>query len=118
MPLTGRKTAWICAALLALFATLSYLAASTKSATYDETLHAPAAWTHLRYGDFRVNPEHPPLWKFLAALPLLTHPLQGAQQHDRSDDDVPGPPTTLFWLILRPHDRPGAAPRIGVTFLR
>src|SRR5207302_6914293 len=69
-------TAGVCALLLAAFAALSYLSARSKSATYDETIHIPAAWTHLRYGDFRANPEHPPLWKYFAALPLLLHPLQ------------------------------------------
>src|SRR5436190_17376718 len=58
----------ICAVLLIAFAMVSYAAVLTKSATFDENLHVPAAWAHLRLGDFRVNPEHPPLWKYWAAL--------------------------------------------------
>lgn len=73
-PLTRRAALGACAALLLLFGFLSYYAASTKSATFDETLHAPAAYTHLRYFDFRANPEHPPLWKYWAALPWLVSP--------------------------------------------
>ncbi len=70
----GRITFCVCAGLLLIFAALSYSAAWNKNATFDENVHIPAAWTHLRYGDFRANPEHPPLWKYWAALPLIVHP--------------------------------------------
>src|SRR5258708_34149014 len=43
----------------------------TTSAVYDETAHLPAGYTYLTLRDFRMNPEHPPLTKELAALPLL-----------------------------------------------
>ena len=42
-----------------------------KSPTFDEPIHLYAGYSHLKWGDFRVNPEHPPLAKVLAALPLL-----------------------------------------------
>lgn len=42
-----------------------------KSATMDETIHLPAGYLHLKFGDYSFNPEHPPLVKILAALPLL-----------------------------------------------
>lgn len=41
------------------------------SATYDETAHLPAGYSYWLWGDYRLNPEHPPLVKRLAALPLL-----------------------------------------------
>lgn len=69
--LTPRKALGICTGLLLVFGFLSYFAACTKCATYDETLHAPAGYTYLRYFDFRANPEHPPLWKYWEALPWL-----------------------------------------------
>ena len=55
---------------------LWYLAASfgnarIQSATYDEPVHLASGWSIWRYGDFRINPEHPPLAKLLAALPIL-----------------------------------------------
>ncbi len=37
----------------------------------DEIAHIPAGYSYLKYGDYRLNPEHPPLIKDLAALPLL-----------------------------------------------
>lgn len=41
------------------------------SGIVDEVAHIPAGYSYLRYGDFRLNPEHPPLIKDLAAFPLL-----------------------------------------------
>jgi len=41
------------------------------SATNDEVAHIPAGYSYLKRLDYRLNPEHPPLIKDLAALPLL-----------------------------------------------
>lgn len=71
-----------CIGLVAIFTINAWLAVSTKSATFDETAHAPAAYTHLRYNDFRMNPEHPPLWKFYAAIPWLFDPPTDMRLHD------------------------------------
>ena len=57
--------------LLVIFYLLSLTAALEKAPTYDESMHLFAGYSHLKWGDFRVNPEHPPLAKALAALPLL-----------------------------------------------
>ncbi len=43
----------------------------SDSATFDEVAHIPSGYTALKYADSRLNPEHPPLIKNLAALPLL-----------------------------------------------
>jgi len=37
----------------------------------DELAHIPAGYGYVKYLDYRLNPEHPPLVKALAALPLL-----------------------------------------------
>ncbi|HEY1629600.1 MAG TPA: phospholipid carrier-dependent glycosyltransferase, partial [Tepidisphaeraceae bacterium] len=58
-----------CAALLILFAIISYSAVLSKSATYDEPLHAVAGFVHLVTGDFRINPEDPALFGYWGALP-------------------------------------------------
>jgi hypothetical protein len=39
----------------------------TKSATWDETLHAAAGWSYVHAHDYRANPEHPPLTKLVSA---------------------------------------------------
>lgn len=46
-------------------------AAWTDSAIFDETAHIVAGYTYVRHLDYRFNPEHPPLVKMLAGLPLL-----------------------------------------------
>lgn len=46
----------------------------TQSATFDEFHHLSAGWSYWQTGDFRLNPEHPPLVKLAAALPLLLLP--------------------------------------------
>jgi hypothetical protein len=59
------------AALLLVFAAQSILAMRLLSATSDETTHLPSGYTYLETGGLRLNPQHPPLVKLLAALPLL-----------------------------------------------
>jgi hypothetical protein len=43
---------------------------AANSQTYDEAVYACAGYSYLATGDFRLDPEHPPLMKELAALPL------------------------------------------------
>jgi hypothetical protein len=45
---------------------------SNSSATFDEMAHLPAGYSYLRWNDYRLNPEHPPLIKKWAALPVDT----------------------------------------------
>jgi hypothetical protein len=54
-----------------VYGALAVSSMRTKSAVIDETAHLPAGYTYLKTRDFRLNPEHPPLAKELAALPLL-----------------------------------------------
>lgn len=46
-------------------------AAAGDSAIFDETAHIVAGYTYVRHLDYRFNPEHPPLVKMLAGLPLI-----------------------------------------------
>lgn len=48
-----------------------FLALPKLSATVDEVAHLPAGYSYWVTHDFRMNPEHPPLVKLLAAIPLL-----------------------------------------------
>ncbi|HZN04389.1 MAG TPA: hypothetical protein VFD06_12475 [Candidatus Polarisedimenticolia bacterium] len=61
----GRRE-WVavvaCVLLLAVFATLSWSAAATKSPVYDEPLHTVGGYLIRNEGDFRVDPDHPSLW--------------------------------------------------------
>jgi 4-amino-4-deoxy-L-arabinose transferase-like glycosyltransferase len=60
-------------AVLICTASLAFMlyAALHESAIVDEAAHIPAGYAYVRELDFRLNPEHPPLVKALAALPLL-----------------------------------------------
>lgn len=55
---------------LLLFALQLWVHAKNASATMDEPVHLLAGHRHLHCGDYAFNPEHPPLLKALAALPL------------------------------------------------
>lgn len=60
----------IAVALLVLFAARADHVARTASQTFDEGAHLVAGVSYWRTGDFRLNPEHPPLLKLLWALPV------------------------------------------------
>jgi hypothetical protein len=49
--------------------------AASDAPIMDELPHIPAGYSYVRFLDYRLNPEHPPLLKALAALPLLTQNL-------------------------------------------
>lgn len=57
--------------LLALMAVLAGGAALRESITLDEVAHIGAGVSYLQTFDLRLNPEHPPLAKMLAAVPLV-----------------------------------------------
>ena len=68
----GRAAVSVAAvALLALMAVLAGGAALRESVTFDEVAHIGAGVSYLQKFDLRLNEEHPPLAKILAALPLV-----------------------------------------------
>lgn len=71
MPFFQKYAEYILAIILCTAAALSIGAMKDDTATFDERAHVPAAYSYVRYGDMRLNPEHPPLLKDLAGLPLL-----------------------------------------------
>ena len=56
--------------LLAMFI-LMFFSSLNESAIMDELAHIPAGYSYLTQKDYRLNPEHPPLAKDLAAFPLI-----------------------------------------------
>jgi hypothetical protein len=67
--------AFFCIALLVLFESLTMSAVRSKSPTFDEPIHAMAASVALNTGDFRMDYDNPPLWKYWAALPTVRSPI-------------------------------------------
>jgi 4-amino-4-deoxy-L-arabinose transferase-like glycosyltransferase len=57
--------------LVIAFCLQAALALPRLSATSDEPIHLSAGYSYWQTRDFRLNPEHPPLAKLIAALPLL-----------------------------------------------
>lgn len=57
--------------LLGLMLVLGLSSMAMDSGIVDEVAHIPAGYSYLKFGDYRLNPEHPPLIKDLAAGPLL-----------------------------------------------
>jgi len=58
-------------ALLVAAATLAVTSFWNDSLTCDEMCHLASGVSYLKTGDFRLDPDHPPLEKIWAALPLL-----------------------------------------------
>ncbi len=80
------------AGLLAVFFAVLVFSSKNDSATFDEVAHIPAGYSYLKYKDARINPEHPPLIKDLAALPLLFL-------------DIKFPKDASYWDIANVNDR-------------
>jgi hypothetical protein len=88
---TALAEAAVAAAVLAAAGVLAFLSLRRDSAVFDEGAHLSAAWSHLARGDFRMSPDHPPLVKDVAALPLLFM-------------DVHMPPADPAWTLRRTHE--------------
>ena len=67
--------------LLVLMAVLAGGAALRESVTIDEVAHIGAGVSYLQKLDLRMNPEHPPLAKVLAALPLVCRGVRADYSH-------------------------------------
>jgi len=96
--------------LLLLMAVLAGGAALRESATIDEVAHIGAGVSYLQKLDLRMNPEHPPLPKVLAALPLVCRGVRADYSHiswTTSDKFLPaflGQWVFGDWLLVRWND--------------
>jgi Dolichyl-phosphate-mannose-protein mannosyltransferase/Tetratricopeptide repeat len=88
-PLSGRVEAIIITFLGLLFVVLATTSVATKSPTVDEPLHLFAGYSYLKWADYWVNPEHPPLVKILAALPLLALDIKDSRDSITFDRQTP-----------------------------
>jgi len=69
--MSNKLTYLIAFILLSVLFITAFTSSLDDSTTMDELAHIPAGYSYLIKKDFRINPEHPPLIKDLAALPLL-----------------------------------------------
>jgi len=62
---------WLISLIIFFILVVSVINARNDSPIYDEIAHIPAGYSYLIKHDMRLNPEHPPLLKDLAAFPLV-----------------------------------------------
>jgi len=86
--MSNRLTNLIAGLLLLTVFLLCFFSMKDDSATMDEMAHIPAGYSYLTQKDFRINPEHPPLIKDLAAVPLLFLDLNFPEDHSSWTEGV------------------------------
>ncbi|HJT87531.1 MAG TPA: glycosyltransferase family 39 protein, partial [Bryobacteraceae bacterium] len=86
MTKASRRVFMVCgvACFLALFVFQYARMADANSLTWDECNHIYAGYMQWTHKDFGLNPEHPPLVKLLATVPLLSMTLKIPALSDRS----------------------------------
>ena len=89
--MTRRAAAAVLAAALLLYVFLCLGMMRSSACTFDEPIHLPPGWVSWKLGDHRMNPDHPPLVRRLAALPLLAM-------------DVKMDPEDHSWKVSRPWE--------------
>ncbi len=67
----GTLSVFLLLIILTTSAVLMLNASKQEAAIMDELAHIPAGYSYVKYLDFRLNPEHPPLIKALSTIPLL-----------------------------------------------
>src|ERR1700690_3664067 len=96
--------------LLAFMAVLSGGAAWRESVTIDEVAHIGAGVSYLQKRDMRMNLEHPPLAKIIAAVPLVLRGVHADYSHISWTFSAKGFTEFLgdwvwgHWLIMRWND--------------
>jgi 4-amino-4-deoxy-L-arabinose transferase-like glycosyltransferase len=68
---TSKLAFWALALICITSFSMMLYASRTDSAIMDELAHIPAGYGYVHELDYRLNPEHPPLVKALALLPVL-----------------------------------------------
>src|SRR6266478_2688464 len=78
-----RLVAVVVVCLLIILGLQLLLSVRRESQTWDEANHIFAGYRSWTHADFGLNPEHPPMLKLLATVPLFTSPLKIPKLEDR-----------------------------------
>ncbi len=101
-----RKYLWLAvAALLVLQATLALIIVHRESLTFDEDDHMFAGYMMWKAGDYGLNPEHPPLVKLLATVPILADHLWVPPPRDHAFFKAEAYLNGRDWLARNDGDR-------------
>ena len=87
-------------ALSFFFFAQAYWGNQYKSLTWDEPSYISGGYTYLKWGDFRLNPSHPPLMQDLFALPLLFMDLRAPSKDDPSFRNAQNPVVEFGYQFL------------------
>jgi len=91
---------------IAVFLLLILLESSIKSPVFDEPPHLASGLYYLEKGEFRANPQHPPLLKEMSAVALLLGGIHWPKTHGgewsigNSIIAENGPDRVMFWARL------------------
>jgi 4-amino-4-deoxy-L-arabinose transferase-like glycosyltransferase len=100
------KYFWLVAvALLVLQATLALTMVHRESLTFDEDDHMFAGYMMWKAGDYGLNPEHPPLVKLLATVPIIWDHLWVPPPRDHAFFKVEAYLNGRDWLARNDGDR-------------
>jgi 4-amino-4-deoxy-L-arabinose transferase-like glycosyltransferase len=101
-----RKYFWLAvAALLVIQATLALTIVHRESLTFDEDDHMFAGYMMWKAGDYGLNPEHPPLVKLLATVPILSEHLWVPPPRDHAFFKTEAYLNGRDWLARNDGDR-------------
>src|SRR3989344_4965228 len=95
LPLSNAATYLFAVFLLGAMFFMAFFSMRHDALTFDELAHIPAGYSYLTQQDYRINPEHPPLAKDIAAFPLLFLGLDFPAQSQNWLQDSGAPP---WWV--------------------
>ena len=95
-PFSRRTEAGLVAAILVISAVLGISSMMLDGPTFDEPVYLMAGYEYLRTGNFEFNSEHPPLWKELAAIPILLSGVKGERFNPWAASNPIDMPTAFF----------------------
>ncbi|MDP6112027.1 MAG: glycosyltransferase family 39 protein [Planctomycetota bacterium] len=95
-PLSRAAETGIVAAMLIISAVLGISSMMLDGPTFDEPVYLMAGYQYLKSGNFGFNPEHPPLWKELAAIPIILSGVKGERFNPWAPANPIDMPTAFF----------------------
>ncbi|MEI7690378.1 MAG: glycosyltransferase family 39 protein [bacterium] len=86
--------------LLVVMFVLMFFSVRNDSPIVDEIAHIPSGFSYVTTGDYRLNPEHPPLIKDLSAIPLVLWGAKFPYDYWRSNSPVVNNQWEIGWDFI------------------